>query len=318
MVLYLLATGEGVIELLPILGLFGFAALRLLPAMQTIFSATAAMRFSLAALENLHKELVLQSSVQGQAESVVSPLPFKEELRMTEVCAQYPSSAEPALKSVSLCIQAGTWVALVGPTGAGKSTLADVLMGLLPAKSGEIQVDDEVLLDSNMRKWQANIGYVPQRIFLADDTILGNIAFGVATSEADRAQALEAATQAQLHDFITSLPDGYDSRVGEHGVRLSGGQRQRLGIARALYRNPDVLVLDEATSALDTVTEMRFFETLNALREKKTIVTIAHRMSTTRACDKIFVLERGELVAEGNFQTLQESSDTFRELVTAS
>jgi ABC-type multidrug transport system fused ATPase/permease subunit len=223
-----------------------------------------------------------------------------------------------ALSNLDLEIPAETSLGIVGSTGAGKTTLVDVILGLLKPQSGRIVVDDTEVTPDNLRQWQNALGYVPQHIYLADDTVAANIAFGLPGAKVDMDRVVESARAARLHDFIDNeLPKGYDTLVGERGVRLSGGQRQRLGIARALYQKPDVLVLDEATSALDNLTEREVMEAVHNLKGKMTIIMIAHRLSTVQGCDRIVLLENGQVVAMGNYQELLAASDHFRAMAGA-
>lgn len=203
----------------------------------------------------------------------------------------------------------------MGSTGSGKTTTVDVLLGLLIAHSGEILVDGTPVNDGNRRQWQRMIGYVPQQIYLSDDSIAANIAFGLASNEIDPVALERVATIAQLHDFIkVELPNGYQTIVGERGVRLSGGQRQRIGIARALYHNPKLLILDEATSALDNITEESVMQALNALSVDVTVVLIAHRLTTVRNCANIYVLENGDIIAQGTYDELVQKNELFRKM----
>ncbi len=224
-----------------------------------------------------------------------------------------PAPSAPRCRGLSLTIPARTTVGIVGGTGAGKTTAVDLLLGLLEPQAGEIRVDGVAVTAGNLRAWQNAIGYVPQQIFLIDDSVSANIAFGQPKRKIDQAAVERAARIAELHDFVTTeMPQGYDTLVGERGVRLSGGQRQRIGIARALYHDPDVLILDEATSALDNLTEKAVMDAVHNLGHAKTIVLIAHRLSTVRDCDTIFMLERGALIAEGSYDELLEHSREFR------
>jgi ABC-type multidrug transport system fused ATPase/permease subunit len=250
--------------------------------------------------------------------SSVAPLPLRTNIVFDNVHYTYPTGKRGALNGLSLSISACSTVGIVGGTGAGKTTLVDILLGLLTPDEGTVRIDDIVLDKSSLRAWQSAIGYVPQQIFLGDESIAGNIAFVVSTGDIDRAAVERAARIAELHDFIVNtLPEGYDTQVGERGVRLSGGQRQRLGIARALYRNPDVLILDEATSALDNVTEQQLMRSINGMAGSKTIIMIAHRLTTVEKCDTIFVLEDGRLGAQGTYETLKATSPTFAAMLTA-
>jgi ABC-type multidrug transport system fused ATPase/permease subunit len=234
---------------------------------------------------------------------------------LDRVSYSYPEHSRTALKDVSLEIRTCTTVGIVGGTGAGKTTLVDMILGLLTPSSGEIRIDDVPLGIENMRPWQRAIGYVPQSIYLVDDTVARNIAFGLPPEAIDQAAIERAARLAALHDFVLSeLPEGYNTIVGERGVRLSGGQRQRIGIARALYNQPSLLILDEATSALDNITERVVMEAVDTMRHEMTIVMIAHRLSTVRQCDVIHVMERGAIVASGTYDDLLDGNELFRKM----
>jgi ABC-type multidrug transport system fused ATPase/permease subunit len=224
----------------------------------------------------------------------------------------YAGRNTPAVSDISLEIPAGTMAAFVGPTGSGKTTLVDLLLGLYEPTEGHIEIDALKLEPGTLPAWRSRVGYVPQFIFLGDISIARNIAFGVPEDMIDRTAVERAARVAQLDSFVATLPAGYDTVVGERGVRLSGGQRQRIGIARALYHDPEVLILDEATSALDTVTEEAVMREIHQMRDRRTIVMIAHRLSTVRECPLIVVLARGKIVAQGDYDTLAASSRIFR------
>jgi ABC-type multidrug transport system fused ATPase/permease subunit len=225
---------------------------------------------------------------------------------------RYERAERETLHNISLTIGASEWVALVGSTGSGKTTLADLILGLLTPTDGEVLVDGTPLSGEVVRTWQRAVGYVPQNIFLVDDTVERNICFGVPEDQLDRSALERAARIAQLHDFVVSeLPQSYGTVIGERGVRLSGGQRQRIGIARALYRAPRLLVLDEATSALDSVTEGAFFDALRKDLRETTVISIAHRLSTTRDFDRIYVMKVGRVVDVGTYQELSTRSREF-------
>jgi ABC-type multidrug transport system fused ATPase/permease subunit len=222
------------------------------------------------------------------------------------------------LKDLHIEIPPNKQVALVGATGSGKSTTVDLILGLLQPEKGQITVDGTPINASNVRSWQRAIGYVPQDIFLSDDTIAGNIAFGLPDKQIDHEAVVKAAKVANLHEFVVNeLPESYQTHVGERGTRLSGGQKQRIGIARALYHDPDVIVMDEATSALDNTTERAIMEAVNNLAGQKTIIMIAHRLSTVRQSDIIYFLESGEVVAKGSYEELLEDSSDFRAMAGA-
>ncbi|OGQ25215.1 MAG: hypothetical protein A2138_06075 [Deltaproteobacteria bacterium RBG_16_71_12] len=298
-VLYLLWTGRALEESLPVLGLYVFAAYRLLPAVQVVFNGVTTVRFNLASLDVIARDM--EEALRDGEEVVateVPTLPFTESVSLTRVRYRYPSGERDALSGIDLTIRRGEWIALVGPTGSGKSTLVDIVLGLLAPTEGTLSIDGRVV--TLVQAWQRNVGYVPQQIFLADDTVRRNIAFGVPPDRIDDARVIEAAKIAQVNDFIAGeLPGGYHGLVGERGVRLSGGQRQRIGIARSLYRDPALLVLDEATSALDGATEAAFFAALREARRERTVVSIAHRLSTTRSFDRVILVEHGAVVTEG-------------------
>jgi ABC-type multidrug transport system fused ATPase/permease subunit len=224
-------------------------------------------------------------------------VPFQTEIRLANVNFTYPSAAAPALRDLRLRISKGEAVGFVGPSGSGKSTLVDVVLGLLTPGTGQVLVDNKDI-QGNLRAWQDQIGYVPQSIYLTDDTLRRNVAFGLPDREIDEAAVSRAVRAAQLEEFVEGLPKGLDTIVGERGIRLSGGQRQRIGIARALYHDPAVLVLDEATSALDTVTERDVMQAVSALHGNKTVLIVAHRLSTVANCDRLYRLEQGRIEAE--------------------
>ena len=314
--LYLMiTTGSGNPALvLPILGAFALASLRLLPTVQSLFRSSAQMRFHQGALDALFIELH-EPTEPEPARSPGDPLPLREAIVLDDVTYGYPGASAPSLRGVGLRIPALSSCGFVGPTGAGKTTVVDIVLGLLQPGSGRLLVDGVAVDRSNVRRWQRSIGYVQQSVHLVDDTIAANIAFGIAPECMDRAQVERAARQASLHDFVAALPNGYETTVGDRGARLSGGQRQRIGIARALYRDPDVIVFDEATSALDTVTERAVMDAIGALGGAKTVIVVTHRLSTVAACDQIVVMRDGRIETVGPYEELAASAGTFRTLL---
>jgi ATP-binding cassette, subfamily B, bacterial PglK len=278
---------------LPTLGLFAAAAFRLMPSVSRILGAVQALRFGMPMIDVLHTELNLK--IPDAAGNQKTSAPFHSIIELSHVSYTYPAAASAALKDISLLIKRGESVGFIGASGAGKSTLVDIILGLLTPEKGVVLVDAKDI-QQNLRNWQEQIGYVPQSIYLTDDTLRRNVAFGLPNEQIDDAAVKRAIQSAQLEDFVSNLPDGLMTMVGERGIRLSGGQRQRIGIARALYHDPAVLLLDEATSSLDTETEHGVMQAVKALKGNKTILIVAHRLSTVDHCDRLYRIEKGVLV----------------------
>jgi ABC-type multidrug transport system fused ATPase/permease subunit len=314
--LVLLGKQQALSQILPVIAVYAFAGYRLLPAIQQTYSNIAMIRYNLPALEVVFRDAgPYNAQLENAGDEIQERLALKKNIAFDNVAYQYPEAASPSVAGLSLAIAANSTVAFVGPTGSGKTTTVDILLGLFEPQAGSLLVDGVAVDAKNLRAWQHNLGYVPQHIYLSDDTISRNIAFGVEDGDIDMQAVEHAARTARIHEFIQDeLPLGYQTVVGERGIRLSGGQRQRIGIARALYRDPAVLVLDEATSALDGITESAIMDTLGQLAHKKTIIMIAHRISTVRACDRIFILEKGVLTAQGDYAELMRDSKLFRNL----
>jgi len=296
LVVIMLFQGNNLEVILPTLGLFAVAAFRLMPSVVRITNSMQSLRYAIPVIDNLYKEIMLL-----HPEVVLkngNNIKFSNRLEIEGVDFAYSGSEQTVVKNVSLAIGYGESVGIIGSSGSGKSTLVDILLGLLSPDEGKVLVDDKDI-QSSMRAWQNQIGYVPQSIYLTDDTLRRNVAFGISNEKIDEDAVWHAIRAAQLDEFVKTLPLGLDTIVGEDGVRLSGGQRQRIGIARALYHDPAVLILDEATSALDTQTEHSVMEAVRALKGEKTIIIIAHRLSTVESCDHLYVLEDGRLIQEG-------------------
>ncbi|MEM9835086.1 MAG: ABC transporter ATP-binding protein [Bacteroidota bacterium] len=309
---------ENVETILPTLSLYAVAGYRLLPALQSIFSALGKVRHNLPALNKLYDYMV-EGRIHGLShihQNTVA-IPFNQKLTLQNLSFKYEGNEQPTLENVNLTISKGETIAFVGTTGSGKTTLIDLITGILQAQSGQIVVDDTPLTTKNIKQWQAGIAYVPQDIFLFDHSIASNITLELSAENIDWPLMNASTRLADIHDFIQTLPDGFDTGTGEKGVRLSGGQRQRIGIARALYTQPSILVLDEATSALDTLTEQGIVKALNDLPEEITTILIAHRLSTVERADRIYLLEAGRIVAVGTFEELSRSNEVFKQMTLA-
>lgn len=308
-VLSVIGQGKPLDQLVPTLGLFAAAAFRLMPSINRVIGASQRVRYTLPVINTLYHEL--HSLETPQMPEHVGPIEFRSALVLDKISFRYPAAEVSALSDISIRIPVGACVGFIGGSGAGKSTLVDLVLGLLTPSSGTIAVDG-VDIQSRLRGWQDQIGYVPQTIFLTDDTVRRNVAFGLADDKIDEAAVGRALKAAQLEDFVESLQDGVETVVGERGVRLSGGQRQRIGIARALYHDPAVLVLDEATSALDAATELGVMQSVLALQSEKTILIVAHRLSTVARCDWLYRLEHGRVVEEGAPSTILPEKKTAK------
>ena len=284
-------------EILPVLGLFGAAAFRLLPAVNRLISNFQIINVSRPQVNEVFEDLDLPDQLNHKNSDRST---LTSAISIVDISFSYAESLKNVVSGVSVKIGRGEAVGLIGSSGSGKSTLVDILLGLLEPNSGKVLVDGSDIHD-DLRGWQDQIGYVPQSIFLTDDTLRRNVAFGLPKDKIDDDAVRSAIRSAQLEEFVASLPDGMETVVGERGVRLSGGQRQRIGIARALYNNPDVLVLDEATSSLDTETEHGVMQAVQALQGDKTVIIVAHRLSTVEYCDRLYRLENAQIVDEGTF-----------------
>ncbi len=310
----LLRQGYSMAALVPILALFALSIQRLLPAMNKIIEQYTSLRYHAYAADPIHQDLTNLKDYAGKpAEDEEERIHLKEKIEVKNLTYVYPKSEEEVLKDISLAIPKSSAVGFVGATGSGKTTLVDLILGLLTPTKGNVYVDGKDI-KNNLLAWQRNIGYIPQFIYLSDDTIKNNIAFGLTEEEIDNEKLQEAIRVAQLDDFINTLPKGVDTFIGERGIRLSGGQRQRIGIARALYNNPEVLVMDEATSSLDNITEKFVIQAIERLKKERTVIIIAHRLTTVKNCDKLYLVKDGRIAAEGSYDDLLESDEDFKSM----
>ncbi len=316
--LVLLATLVGYTgpELVPLLGLYAYAGFRVIPSANRLMMSVNEVRVGGPAVNAVAGELARLGSVAAPTDEAVAPLVFEEALELQHVDFTYEGTDRVALRDVCLTIPRGESIGIVGATGAGKTTLVDVLTGLLVPTAGRILVDGRPL-PAAPRAWQRTIGYVPQSVVLIDDSLRRNVALGVPPDAIDGARLGAAIEMAQLAELVAGLPAGLDTIVGENGVRLSGGQRQRIGIARALYHAPSVLVFDEATSALDHPTEAALLSAIEALRGTRTLIVVAHRLSSVRPCDRLVLLDEGRVAAVGGYDELLRDSADFRRLAEA-
>ena len=302
-ILYMMTKTGNFNSILPVLSLYVFAGYRLMPALQQIYSAFTRLTFVGPSIDKLYKDLQnLKPFNKNQNQEII---PFDKLISLKNIYYNYPNTARIALKNINLNIPAKFTIGLVGATGSGKTTLVDIILGLLNAQKGTLEIDGKIITDQNVRSWQRSIGYVPQHIFLSDNTIEANIAFGAEPKDINKNLVEEAAKIANLHSFvINELPKQYQTTIGERGIRLSGGQRQRIGIARALYHKPKLLIFDEATSALDNQTEEVVMDAVNNLSKNITTILIAHRLNTVKNCDIIFKLDKGQITKIENFNDL--------------
>lgn len=312
---YTLGQQEGGISAaIPVLGALALGAQRLLPTLQQAYGSWASIVGGQAALADT-VELLDQKLLTGTEEVNAPQNIFKNQISLNQVSFRYAGTGKYVLKDLNVSIQKGERIAFVGGTGSGKSTVLDILMGLLSPTEGSLCVDGRPIGESDLRAWQKNIAHVPQSIYLADSTLAENVAFGIPREEIDMARVREAADRAQISQFVSNHPEGFDARVGERGIQLSGGQRQRIGIARALYKRAEILILDEATSALDNVTEQDVMDSIQGLDGNLTVITVAHRLTTVRHCDVIYELQNGAVVASGTYDELLSLSKTFRKML---
>lgn len=303
LILFLMAKTGNFSNALPIVSLYVFAGYRLMPALQQIYGSFAQLAFVGPSLDKLYYDIKNLKLVNEKQDKEI--LKLNKEITLNNVYYNYPNTLKTIIKNMNLSIPVNSTTGFIGTTGSGKSTTIDIILGLLQPQKGTLEIDGIVVSDYNVRSWQRSIGYVPQQIYLSDDSITANIAFGVEPKDVNQEAVEKASKIANIHSFIVNnLEKKYETKVGERGVRLSGGQRQRIGIARALYRNPKVLILDEATSALDNETEDVVMEAINNINKSITIILIAHRLKTVKNCNSIFLLENGKLKKKGTYDEL--------------
>ena len=307
---FMTITGD-ITKVLPIITLYAFAGYRLMPALQKIYISFTSLRYVGPTLDSLYNDLKsLKPKIEKEYKDT---LKLNKKICLKNIYYNYPNTSKTALKNINLDIPVNKTIGLVGATGSGKTTTIDIILGLLEAQKGTLEVDGKVIDMNNKRAWQCSIGYVPQQIFLSDNTVSANIAFGVNINDINQEAVEHAAKIANLNEFvINELPLKYQTIIGERGIRLSGGQRQRIGIARALYHKPKVLILDEATSALDNLTEKAVMNAIHNSENNITKILVAHRLSTVRYCDNIFLFDKGELINQGTFEELIKINDDFR------
>lgn len=314
----LVLMNRNISSFVPVLALFGSATMRLLPVFKVLMSSYTDIRYNLYAIDPVYDDLKLlekneSGSLKNEKKITVEPYPFSSEIVFENVSYCYPQGKTQAIGNINLKIPKGAVVGFVGPSGAGKTTMVDILLGLLEPRQGRVFVDGQDIY-KDIKRWQMDVGYIPQFIHLSDDTIRRNIAFGIPDDEIDESKIKQSLKIAQLESLVRELPEGLDTVIREKGVRLSGGQRQRIGIARALYNNPNVLIMDEATSALDNITEKSVIEAIENLRGDRTIIIIAHRLTTVRKCDVIYLMNEGRILEHGTYEYLLESSSEFRKM----
>ncbi|WP_018983111.1 ABC transporter ATP-binding protein [Salinimonas chungwhensis] len=318
--LYLLVSEGSTSNVVQTLSFYAMAGYKILPAAQQMYKSITALRTHTKVVDRVRDEFIASEKTaiyddHATASTKGKRLPFNDKFIMRNLTYTYPGESVPAIKNLDMTINANTLVAFVGESGAGKSTVANLVCGLITKDSGELLIDNVPLEQSNVRPWQRNIGYIPQSVFLINDSITKNITFGIPDDEIDLEEVKIAAKKANIDGFIQTLENGYETVVGENGDLLSGGQKQRLAIARALYKNPSVLIMDEATSALDNITERNILAEIQKLSQSMTVIMIAHRLSTVEKCDNIFIFGEGKVSEQGTYEELLVKSSYFQELV---
>ena len=311
--LFLISSGKSFESVIAFLSVLAFAGYRLIPSIHQVYSSIMQIKFSDLTLNTLHRDLFVNKL--SSKNNTKKKLSFNKSILLKNISFAYPNTKRSAIQNINFTIPAFSKAAIVGATGSGKTTTLDIILGLLDPSHGNLIVDGKIINYRNRRSWQNNIGYVPQQIYLSDETIVKNIAFGLETSEINYKSVINAAKIANLHNFIMdNLPDRYDTKIGERGVKLSGGQRQRIGIARALYCEPKLLILDEATNSLDSITEKIVMEAIQNLMGKITIILVSHRLNIIKDFDLILFLEKGILRNAGNYKNLYKNDELFKKM----
>ncbi|MBL4861428.1 MAG: ABC transporter ATP-binding protein [Crocinitomicaceae bacterium] len=312
----ILLSGIDTKTILPMLALLGVAAVRILPSITKIMTAVIMIKQSTYVVQEMYEQLKMAENIneQGVNEGKKQKISFDQKVELKNINYTYAGTSSLAVSSIDLTINRGQSVAFIGASGSGKSTLVDILLGLLELDSGEFLVDGVKISEENITSWREKIGYIPQSIYLLDATLRENIAFGLKNDEIDDERVWLSLKIAQLDSFVKDLPQQLETVTGENGILLSGGQKQRIGIARALYHDPEILIFDEATSALDNETEKELNEAIESLMGQKTLIIVAHRMSTVKKCDNLFLLRDGMIIDSGTFNQLLSGSQEFRTL----
>ena len=312
------------ISLLPVLSIYVLGGLKLLPAFQVIFTYLTSMKSNISAYDNIRQNLIdckeeeINESILKKDTEILIEMDLKKELRFQNVYFKYLDKEKKnnyVVSDLNFSIKKNQTTGIVGKSGSGKSTIIDLIVGLIPPDSGKIFIDDKNLMENNKHFWQKNISLVSQSIFLSDNTIRENIAFGIRSDKIDDDQVYEVLERSQLKEYVNQLPDGINTIIGEHGVQLSGGQRQRVGIARSLYSNSKLIIFDEATSSLDGLTEAAIIKSINDIQNAKTIVIVAHRLASVKKCHKIYFVDSGKIIDSGTYQELVDKNELFRQMV---
>ena len=316
LLLYLINSHNGNLGLvLPILSVYALASFKLLPAFQQIYGSLSTLKASIPAFESIQQDLInstMQQLTISKPDSAF--LKLEQQITFENITFSYPGKSEPVLKALNMSISANSVVGIVGSSGAGKSTIIDILLSLISPQHGFLKVDNKIIDKKNRRLWQNSVGFVPQSIFLSEGSIAENIAFGIPKNQIDIDKVKKALMLSNLSELVQILDNGMDTKVGERGVQLSGGQRQRVGIARALYHEAEILVFDEATSSLDGITEKMIIDAIHDFSGKKTIIMIAHRIKTVEKCDQIFFIENGKVADQGTYLELMKKNERFRNM----